>query len=75
VTPSVSSPTLRQSGELFRDKVLRLFTDLGRPLAVRQTALTVEFANGSRIVSLPGDEQKIRGYSRVALGGREARAG
>jgi hypothetical protein len=27
----------------------------------------MELANGSRIVSLPGDEQTIRGYSGVAL--------
>src|SRR5262249_27103229 len=50
------SPTLRQSGELFRDKVLRLYGALGRPVpALAQSALRLELANGSRIVSLPGD--------------------
>src|SRR5579884_3681465 len=62
------SPTLRQSGELFRDKVLRLFTGLGRPVATTQeSALQMTLVNGSRIVSLPGEEQTIRGYSGVAL--------
>jgi hypothetical protein len=62
------SPTLRQSGELFRDKVLRLYHALGKPVAsTRLTALMLELANGSRIVSLPGEEGTIRGYSGVAL--------
>jgi hypothetical protein len=62
------SPTLRQSGELFRDKVLRLFHALGKPVAAtRLTALTLELANGSRVVSLPGEEGTVRGYSGVAL--------
>jgi hypothetical protein len=62
------SPTLRQSGELFRDKTLRLYNALGRPVAaVRETQLTLELSNGSRVVSLPGEEGGIRGYSGVAL--------
>jgi hypothetical protein len=62
------SPTLRQSGELFRDKVCRLNHALGKPVAAtRLTALTLELANGSRIVSLPGEEGTVRGYSGVAL--------
>lgn len=62
------SPTLRQSGELFRDKVLRLYNALNRPVAtVQESALTVGLANGSRIISLPGDEETIRGYSGVSL--------
>jgi hypothetical protein len=62
------SPTLRQSGELFRDKVLRLYNALGRPVAcVQESALTMGLANGSRIVSLPGDEKNIRGFSGVSL--------
>ena len=60
------SPTLRQSGELFRDKVLPLWRSLGNPYRDRApTALTLELANGSRIVSLPGEEGNIRGYSGV----------
>lgn len=62
------SPTLRQSGELFRDKVLRLYGALGRPVpAVRETALELTLANSARIVSLPGVEANIRGYSGVSL--------
>jgi hypothetical protein len=62
------SPTERQSGELFRDKVLRLYDGLGRPVSTAsETALTMTLANGSRVVSLPGEEGTIRGYSGVAL--------
>ena len=62
------SPTLRQSGELFRDKVVRLFDALGRPVpATQESALTMRLANGSRVVSLPGEESTIRGYSGVRL--------
>ena len=61
------SPSLRQSGELFR-KVLGYFRALGKPLRVEaESALRIEFANGSRIVSLPGDEATIRGFSGVNL--------
>ncbi len=61
------SPSLRQSGELFR-KVLAFFNALDRPLAVAaESALRIEFANGSRVVSLPGDEGTIRGFSGVTL--------
>ena len=62
------SPTLRQSGELFRDKVLRLWRALGSPLAGRPpTQLEVALANGSRVVSLPGEESNTRGFSGVGL--------
>jgi Terminase large subunit, T4likevirus-type, N-terminal len=61
------SPSLRQSGELFR-KVLELYDVLKRPLpALTRTALRLEFANGSRILSLPGTEATVRGFSGVAL--------
>jgi Terminase large subunit, T4likevirus-type, N-terminal len=61
------SPSLRQSGELFR-KVMDLFDALGRPVAVRAaSALRLELVNGSRVVSLPGDEATVRGFSGVAL--------
>jgi hypothetical protein len=62
------SATLRQSGELFRNKLLRLYSALGRPVAVSQeSALQMTLANGSRVVSLPGSEETIRGFSSVAL--------
>jgi hypothetical protein len=61
------SPTLRQSGELFR-KVAGFYRDLGRPLgAVEDSATTLSMNNGSRIVSLPGSPDTVRGFSGVAL--------
>ena len=61
------SPGERQSGEIFR-KVMEQFRRLGRPIATtKETALTVEFRNGSRIVALPENEEAIRGYSGVGL--------
>jgi hypothetical protein len=62
------SPTLRQSGELFRARVKSLYNALGRPVpTVQESALTMELANGSRVVSLPGEEGTVRGYSGVRL--------
>jgi hypothetical protein len=61
------SPSQRQSAELFR-KVLDLYGALGRPVpAVRETALQLELANGSRVLSLPGTEGTVRGFSKVSL--------
>lgn len=62
------SPTLRQSGELFRAKVLPLWRGLGSPECGRPpTQLALELANGSRIISLPGEGETVRGYSGVTL--------
>lgn len=61
------SPSLRQSGELFK-KASGIYGALGRPVAaVSETALSLTLENGSRIVSLPGQEGTIRGYSGVRL--------
>jgi len=61
------SPSLRQSHELFR-KVTNLYRALGRPgVVVAENALQVEFANGSRVLALPGTEATIRGFSDVAV--------
>ncbi len=63
----VLSPSLRQSGELFR-KVIGIFNALGRPAVVRsQTALRLELAGGSRVVALPGTEGTVRGFAGVGL--------
>jgi hypothetical protein len=62
------SPSLRQSQELFR-KVKDALAALGKDacsVAV-ESALRLELANRSRIVSLPGKEATIRGFSNVAL--------
>ncbi len=62
------SPTLRQSGEMFRDKVMRLYWPWRKVMPVaRETQLTLELANGSRIVSLPESEEGVRCYSSVSL--------
>ena len=61
------SPSLRQSSELFR-KVLTFYRSLpSAPRPVGDSALRLELSNGSRIVSLPGTEETIRGYSGVRL--------
>ena len=61
------SPSLRQSGELFR-KVMDVHRATGAIVpAEAETALHLELANGSRIISLPGKEATIRGYSGVGL--------
>ena len=61
------SPSLRQSAELFR-KVADNFSALNRPAEVsHESVLRIEFANGSRILSLPADEKNIRGFSGAAM--------
>src|SRR5918911_216885 len=61
------SPTLRQSGELFK-KCIGVYQALGRPVSPQsESALQLELETGSRIVSLPGKEGTIRGYSGVRL--------
>jgi hypothetical protein len=61
------SPSLRQSQELFR-KILDLSRRLHTTVPIDQeSALRLELTNGSRIISLPGTEQKIRGFSGVGL--------
>jgi hypothetical protein len=63
------SPSLRQSGELLL-KVTELYRSLGRPVPTarpRDNTLKLELANGSRIISLPGNEETIRCYSAARL--------
>ncbi len=61
------APSYRQSKELFR-KVKDALAALpfSAPLA-SESALELEFTNGSRIVALPGKEATIRGFSGVSL--------
>ena len=57
------SPSLRQSQELFR-KALMMYRTLGQTVpAEAESALRIELANGSRVISLPAGEGHIRGYS------------
>ncbi|HAA80525.1 MAG TPA: hypothetical protein DCE09_02680 [Thermoanaerobacter sp.] len=63
------SPSLRQSSELFR-KVQDLFKALPseqQPELVEDNKLSLTMKNKSRIVSLPGSEGTIRGFSGAAL--------
>lgn len=61
------SPSLRQSGELFR-KCLDVYRALGKPVAAdSENKLSLELENGSRIISLPGKEGTTRGFSGVKL--------
>lgn len=62
-------PTLRQSGEMMQ-KVRSYYHQLGSVIdldADSESALTLRFPGGSRIVALPGKEQNIRAYSAVKL--------
>lgn len=59
------SPSLRQSGELFR-KVRHFLSRVpNAPRLVEDNVLSLTLDNGSRIVSLPSSEDTIRGYSAV----------
>jgi hypothetical protein len=65
----VLSPSQRQSGELFREKLIPMYDALGCPVPTTQrSALSMRLANGSRIVTLPGRKDgTVRGYSGAAL--------
>lgn len=61
------SPSQRQSAELFR-KVLDCFRVVAQDVPTEaESALRLELENGSRIISLPGKEATIRGFSGVDL--------
>lgn len=59
------SPTERQSKELF-GPVMTCYRALGRPVPPQaENQLSLELETGSRIVSLPGQEWSVRGFSSV----------
>src|SRR5215212_3822081 len=61
------APALRQSQELF-GKVLGFYRDLGRPILPQaERKLSLDLQNGSRIITLPGTEKTIRGFSGADL--------
>lgn len=63
----IASPSLRQSQELFR-KIKQSFDKVEqRPRLLEDNKLSMTLENGSRIVSLPGDQATVRGYSGVSL--------
>src|SRR5215218_9340792 len=60
------APALRQSQELF-GKILAFYRALDRPVpAQTERKLSLELENGTRIVTLPGTEKTIRGFSGAA---------
>src|ERR671913_434972 len=61
------APALRQSQELFGN-VLGFYRDLDRPITAQaERKLSLELENESRIVTLPGTEKTVRGFSGAAL--------
>jgi hypothetical protein len=57
----------RQSGELFRKITAFLGTLAEKPEMLEENACSLQLKNGARIVSLPGSEATIRGYSGATL--------
>jgi len=64
----VLSPSLRQSQELYR-KTRAIYAALGGevPKPAEESALRLELSNGSRVISLPGKESTVRGFSGASL--------
>jgi hypothetical protein len=61
------SPSLRQSGELFR-KVAAFYHKIeGAEEPELESVLRLELKNGSRVIALPGSETTVRGYSGADL--------
>src|SRR5262245_19538987 len=61
------SPSFRQSSELHRKIADLLHRMTPAPPMLDDLKLSAAFGNGSRILSLPGSEATIRGYSGVDL--------
>lgn len=59
------APAERQSGELYR-KIIG-FCEHAGVVADTETMQRMEFANGSRIIVLPGSAETVRGYSSASL--------
>jgi Terminase large subunit, T4likevirus-type, N-terminal len=61
------APALRQSRELF-GKIAGFYRDLDRPVPPQgERRLSLELENASRIITLPGTEKTIRGFSGTSL--------
>ena len=61
------SPQQFKSRELMRKIEGLMIFDNSLPLLIKNNDFEKEFANGSRIVALPGSEQSIRGYSGPSM--------
>ena len=63
----ILSPSQRQSAEMHRT-IMQFHAKLdGAPALNSESTLKSEFANGSRILALPGTEKTIRGYAAADL--------
>ena len=63
----VLAPALRQSQELFA-KISGFYRLLGSPVPpLAERRLSLELENGSRILTLPGTEKTVRGFSGASL--------
>ena len=63
----IVSPSQRQSGEVFRRLMLAHSKLKDVPELVAESALRAEYANGSRVLALPGTERTVRGYCAARL--------
>jgi Terminase large subunit, T4likevirus-type, N-terminal len=63
----IVSPSQRQSAEMFRTLMLFHSKLEGAPSLLGESVLKAEFANGSRILALPGTEKTVRGLANVSL--------
>ena len=61
------SPSLRQSQELFRKAKDGYLAMQERPGLLEDNKLSMTLTNNSRIISLPGDQSTVRGYSGVTM--------
>jgi hypothetical protein len=63
----ILSPSQRQSAEMQRT-IMSFHSKLqGAPALTQESVLKSEFANGSRIIALPGTERTVRGYAGANL--------
>jgi len=63
----ILAPSIRQSSETFRNVTSMSAKISPPPRKMEDNRLSVTYANGSRIVSLPAKEERVRGYSGVDL--------
>lgn len=63
----IVSPSQRQSGEVFRRLMLLHSKLKDVPELVAESALRAQYANGSRVIALPGSEKTTRGYAGARL--------
>jgi Terminase large subunit, T4likevirus-type, N-terminal len=63
----IVSPSMQQSVELYKKISDYLAKIPGAPRATLQSLTRMQLENGSRIISLPGSEKTVRGYSGATV--------